>query len=533
MFLSLAGFTRPWLCVWGVADINQIPRVWARTPVAPYSQKSASDLIQSLWSWHWICSAAMARAHGLIVNKDSVSVYMPSARHSARPGIGFPWTIRVLCFWMSLLLLCGAVNAGKGRRGREGRMGRRSWRNRCPVMPPCYCDFGVSRYGRTKRIVCGILESDFPTFSDSREVLDCVTLMYTGLTHVPPEGFANIRATMIDLQGNNFGGRINEKAFAKISRNLESLNLAWANITDLHPKVFKGMVHLKNVTLAENKIRNIPLALFQDLRSLEKISLAGNPIGTLPPTLFASQNNLAILDMGYCQLQTLNNRVFSKLWNLQVLDLRGNSIREITPGTFGNLWSLKDLMLSHNLIERIRKGDLRGLSNLGTLELKEGRLRFIEPGSFADTPMLDTLDIGDNFLHSIPDGVLAIPTVEWLSLDGNGLTQLPQDVSKMSELIYMDLSYNRLETLDRCIFTKLRNLEYINLRQNPFNCDCDLIWLRTLQTNLVRHWEYTRLLPFVPGHCAKPDDLRGVGVTSWINVDCRKERRYTACADDD
>ena len=172
----------------------------------------------------------------------------------------------------------------------------------------------------------------------------------------------------------------------------------------------------------------------------------------------------------------------------------------------------------------------RGLGYLARLELKEGSLQYIEPGVFSDTNNLIKLDLGDNSLTFIEEGALLLPVLEWLSLDGNSLASFPKDIARMTSLTYLDISYNRLETLARCDFVLLDSLEMVNLRQNPFRCDCDIYWLRTLHLRLQRHWEHHEMIPFVPGKCLSPPNLTEYVVTSWLDMDClQRSKSLDAC----
>lgn len=168
----------------------------------------------------------------------------------------------------------------------------------------------------------------------------------------------------------------------------------------------------------------------------------------------------------------------------------------------------------------LKAGVFRGLGSLERLEIKETSLTALESGVFADTIRLAYLDLGDNLLHDIQEGALHVPSLEWLALDGNGMKDLPRDIARMSHLVYMDISYNDLKTLDRCIFERLRSLEYINLRVNPFQCDCHIYWLRTLQVRLLHHWDNHRMVPFVSGHCRVPHHRQDLAVTAWVDPTC-------------
>ena len=118
----------------------------------------------------------------------------------------------------------------------------------------------------------------FPNFIQTDEILESLVLMYAGLKHIPDNAFLKISTLNLDLQGNNFQGRIHERAFSGVSRFIQGVNLAWSNITSLHSKTFRSMIELQNLTVAENKLKSLPSTLFQDLRNLARLSIAGNPI---------------------------------------------------------------------------------------------------------------------------------------------------------------------------------------------------------------------------------------------------------------
>jgi len=178
---------------------------------------------------------------------------------------------------------------------------------------------------------------------------------------------------------------------------------------------------------------------------------------------------------------------------------------------------------------------LYGLVNLTVLRVDESRLEHIDHDVFRDARRLETLDLADNRLSSLPPGTLLVPALRELSLDGNKLHMIPQDIGFLRALRRLDMSYNRLRTVDRCLFSSVDwTLDYINLRENPFHCDCKLFWLRALRAGVLSRWADRRAaglaggtggggsgaVPFVPGKCWTPSTLRGIAITNWLDLDC-------------
>lgn len=402
----------------------------------------------------------------------------------------------------------------------------------CPVEPPCYCAPRTGNRQREQRISCGAFmrQRRFPRFVETIEDVDYVSLIYSGLTVLPNSAFSALKVSELDLQGNNFSDQVSGKAFIGVNKHLLALNLAWSNITRLPAKVFRGMTALRNLSLAENRIHRLPGPVFHDLRSLEQLTLAGNSMADLIPDVFRHQMNLHTLDLGYCNIERISWNTFNGLWNLKSLDLRGNRVQHLEQFVFSDLVSLHSLLLGHNPLRRLRSKVFHGLKNLKVLNLAESSLERIEFDVFRDTPNIELLDLGDNRLSFLPMGTLLLPHLEHLTLDGNQLTDIPNEVAYLPALRYLDVSYNRIQSIDRCMLENHVHLEYLNLRENPFHCNCSIFWLRGLKNKLMSRWKDNRKsLPFVPGKCWMPVNLRDTLITSWLDLKCVREQDTSKC----
>jgi hypothetical protein len=396
-------------------------------------------------------------------------------------------------------------------------------RSVCPVDSPCFCEKDQQdRY--LKYVTCGHSKTGiFPRIPRFKDKIIQLSIIYSGLTYIPYGAFYGLQLDNIDLQGNNFQRGISPKAFVGVTKYLRSLNLAWANISSLHSKVFRGMLYLQNLTLAENDLHHLPGPIFQDLRRLQNLVVAGNPLYTLPDEIFRFQANLEYLDLGYCKLTKLPWHLLLGLWNLRQLDLRGNMIHNLEPYTFMGMYSLQTLLLDHNPIRRLTSKVFMGLRNVRKLRIEESKLEFIGQDVFQATKNLQSLELGDNKITHLRYRTLLIPTLQKLSLDGNSIHSIPPEVRYLKQLKHLDISYNSITRIDFCLFDVLRNLEFLNLRENPFACDCSMFWLRKLERALMYGWDRKRMLPFVPGRCAEPEHLRGIGITSWLDLGCIKQ----------
>ncbi|KAI6225331.1 Slit-like protein 2 protein [Aphelenchoides fujianensis] len=162
------------------------------------------------------------------------------------------------------------------------------------------------------------------------------------------------------------------------------------------------------------------------------------------------------------------------------------------------------LDLQENQIGAIRKGDLDNLPNLRVLQLMDNELSSIEAGSFDNLKKLERLRLNRNFLRSLPDNLFLFNSrlhridlsenqltvlndehlqgprnVRNLQLDRNQLTCLDTTIiTSWTDLEVLTLNGNNLNTIGR--IDNLRNLRVLRLMDNPWHCDCRLIWMKSL-----------------------------------------------------
>ncbi|XP_045702912.1 leucine-rich repeat LGI family member 4 isoform X2 [Phyllostomus hastatus] len=73
---------------------------------------------------------------------------------------------------------------------------------------------------------------------------------------------------------------------------------------------------------------------------------------------------------------------------------------------------------------------------------------------------------------------LRVPSLHLLLLTFNSFSVIEDDAfAGLSHLQYLSLANNHLETLPRFLFRGLETLTHVDLRGNPFQCDCRVLWL--------------------------------------------------------
>lgn len=185
---------------------------------------------------------------------------------------------------------------------------------------------------------------------------------------------------------------------------------------------------------------------------------------------------------------------------LEYLDIALNKYTTINFNAFENNTLLVFLNASHNLISYI--GDInvaRSVSeatsiiqaeallnhtkvtflNVVDLYLNNNKLTTIKSYSFVGFKKLETLDLSNNIITSLePYSLTGLYNLRKLYLKNNQLTQIPaaslknslhisfQSPLAFSKLLYLDLSFNRIEKISSNSFEVLSHLNELHLNSN-------------------------------------------------------------------
>ena len=108
------------------------------------------------------------------------------------------------------------------------------------------------------------------------------------------------------------------------------------------------------------------------------------------------------------------------------------------------------------------------------------------PTSTAIPCKTDFLDFSENTIGSMCGNHAYIKSMSGLNLSGNQIKYICEDVTayilKSSSIKLLDLSRNNLTKLPKKI-VNARSLVDMRLSNNPFECDCDMLWLKDWMTN--------------------------------------------------
>eukprot|EP00088_Acartia_fossae_P010966 TRINITY_DN15496_c0_g3_i1.p1 TRINITY_DN15496_c0_g3~~TRINITY_DN15496_c0_g3_i1.p1 ORF type:complete len:1012 (+),score=235.31 TRINITY_DN15496_c0_g3_i1:132-3167(+) len=199
-------------------------------------------------------------------------------------------------------------------------------------------------------------------------------------------------------------------------------------------------------------------------QTVQVLIMDGNYIKELPKNIFysAGLSDVQKISLKNCQIEKIHGDAFSKLNILKEIYLEGNQISKIEPKTFDGNNRLEKIVLSRNNIPVLREYQFPHLKSLKKLDLSNTGLEEVRNKAF-------------NYIKNIEE---------------------------------IDFSGNRLTMLDQRTFLPLTKLKSLNLKDNHWNCDCELKSFR----------EHTKNIVTSPPKCSKPERLAGKSWNSFSSL---------------
>lgn len=427
---------------------------------------------------------------------------------------------------------------------------------------------------------------DNTTFSGLIRLI-VLNLSHNAVTRIDSKTFRDLYFLQIlDLRNNSIG-YIDDNTFLPLY-NLHTLNLAENRLHTINDELFNGLFVLSKLTLNNNLISGIEASAFKNCSDLKELDLSTNQLADIP---LAIQNlsMLKTLDLGENQISEIPPRVFKSLTQLTGLRLIDNQIGNITKDMFADLRALSVLNLAKNRIQAIERGAFDGNPEVEAMRFDKNFISDLN-GVFSTVGTLLWLNLGENHLSWF-DYAFIPKDLRWLDLHGNYITEL-NNYYKLQEEIKLktlDASHNRLteigpmsvpnsvellfinnnfiETVHANTFVDKINLTRVDLYSNglskihmhtlrlapipankplpefylggnPFECDCSMDWLQTINTLPTR--QHPRIMDVAGIECIMPHS-RGALIRPLTSLDtedflCRYETHCFAlchCCDFD
>lgn len=286
----------------------------------------------------------------------------------------------------------------------------------------------------------------------------------------------------LDLSYCNLQDRLSEEAFTNASK-LRVLNLSGNPIfaSDLNA-VLRHLPKLHKLSLSHCKLRRLP-DCFNVLEHLEELDISLNPLSDAFVSLLNPLRSLEYLDMSYCGLGYVANNTFAQMTSLKKLILSANGLHTLEEGLFANLTRLESLDLNNcdlNVpLDPKVFGD-RLTMNIAELKLSNNPLIVPDEGSLLPTHLsnLEILDLSNcGIAHLNEDIFTTTNNLTQLNLSSNNISGVENlsFLKKLRALEHIDLSNNKLRTIDPKIFRSNPRLLSVNLMGNPFVCNCSIV----------------------------------------------------------
>lgn len=362
-------------------------------------------------------------------------------------------------------------------------------------------------------------------FSWNRE-LEVLGLGRNPLKQIHPKTFSSVKNLIVlTLDYSGLDNAVWESLY--LFRQLKDLQLQGNSVTMLNRTVLRSLSSLRNLDLGDNRISDLSTEMFQAMAELQFLHVNQNNLTEIRNNTFLGLQKLVAFDLRGNRIKTIEKGAFSHFVSLAELDLSNNCLSEIP--SFNNATTLQSLDLSSNYIQLLSSNALKGLQNLQNLVLFNNSIKQIETGVFRFVPALQTADFSFNEIHRILketfEGLQQLSTlflqnnlIENISIEGHdmpGLRTLNLSSNLLSSKIAsgmfpdnvenLDLSYNNISDITEYAFYSYKHLRRLSLKgnklttlamndlavpidqsrrtivyisDNPFDCDCKLIWLR-------------------------------------------------------
>lgn len=312
-----------------------------------------------------------------------------------------------------------------------------------------------------------------------------VNLSYNSLTELPPEIGSMNALQILDVSANRL--RSLPEPIGSLCH-LEQLFAQQNELTSL--PTYSGCARLKELHVGNNAIEEFPIEVIETLLGLKTLDLKSNKLSTLSADITMIQG-LERLDLTNNNLASLPYEL-GTLVHLKGLGVEGNPLRAIRRdivkrGTVHLLKWLQDRLgespegAAHkrlsggaslndgsDLIESIEKFALK---TTHALELSKRSLHDVPEEIFKMAAECDanTIDLSKNALETVPKGLeAACPAMTELNLSFNKLTALPRFLCLATRLTFLDLRNNQLSDLPGEM-SVLSNIREVNLSFNRFS----------------------------------------------------------------
>ncbi|XP_037551190.1 leucine-rich repeat and immunoglobulin-like domain-containing nogo receptor-interacting protein 2b [Nematolebias whitei] len=284
---------------------------------------------------------------------------------------------------------------------------------------------------------------------------------------------------------------------------LEDLDLSDNLISVVEPGSFRSQLALRSLNFRSNLLQLVPAGVLTGLTNLTHIDLSHNRLVVLLDHAFQDLHRLMSLEVGDNELVFISQRAFTGLLGLQSLTLERSNLTVIPTDALAHLHNLFELRMRYLSISFLKPFSFKRLTRLRHLEIDFWPWLETLPPLSLHGLNLTTLFITNTNLSALPGAVLRnLPYLTHLNLSYSRIQHIHQgELGQLQHLLelrlqgahlvsieplaflglkslqLLDVSQNRLDSLQRGVFASPDTLQRLCLGGNPLVCDCRLLWL--------------------------------------------------------
>jgi Leucine-rich repeat (LRR) protein len=277
-------------------------------------------------------------------------------------------------------------------------------------------------------------------------------------------GLKKVQKLFID---NNQIEEIELNSFENLN-NLIRLNMQSNKIKVIQDKLLDNKNDLTILYLYQNSIDSIETISFNTLRSLKKLHLFSNKIKTIKFGNFIHLQSVNELKLDKNEIVSFDANTFVGMESLKLLDLSANKIKKLVNRAFDGLKNVSKLELDLNDIEQIEMNAFTDLVNLNRLNLDSNQIFTLKNVQF-NTNIME-LFIQFNFISNFSE--INASTLKSLHISNNRIQEINY-ATHLQRLEFLDLSQNRLISINEKSFSNLNGLKYLNLSGNRLDLESE------------------------------------------------------------
>lgn len=313
-----------------------------------------------------------------------------------------------------------------------------------------------------------------------------LNLHSNSIGHLAPNVFSSNRHLEVLILTNNSLIHLGEYSLHGLT-GLKHLDLSYNNLSAIHIDAFHDLIHVEKLDMSYNELLEIPNSI-HPLNQVQELYFEGNQIRRIYKDSFKGMDSVNRIVLAKNLIHVVDANSFALCLNLHILDLSENNITNVHEDAFEGLKQLIGVSLAHNNIRNIGTALWKQI-NLSQVHLQNNLIEEIMASNFPDS-------------------------IKFLNISHNRIREVrPFTFSNKDTLVEVDLRANRISRLTKdaiSVSHRVRAIPDVYLMDNPFRCDCNLVWLKQFADVRPRK---RNGLPYIPDL----DDLECQSDnTSWL-----------------